>query len=433
MIPADVASRLQVSADSALRPVAPTQEIVDKLSGLVAGQKVMAEIQAMLPNGTYRAMINQRNITLALPFAAKSGDSLELQVTESDGKLALAVVSRADGESAKAAAASTSATLSRTGQLISTLFSGAREAKEGAVALPLNGKQPIASAPPNSASDLLPLLKQAITQSGMFYEAHQAEWVQGRFTKSALLQEPQGKLSLPAAFAAALAEDQASATLLKASAAPGTNEAGSPATAKAAGATGAGEAATAGALKTAVQAGADQPGSAAHLRNPAPAGSGDLATARFAADAAPRSAESTAAQTAAQVVAPQTQAVVQQQLDALATQNFAWQGQVWPGQEMRWEIDEDAARYGQEDDEAAAKWTTRLNLTLPNLGDIAAQIRLQGNQVSLTMSAGNAETRALIRAASLTLRSQLDDVGLTLATLGIDAATESRGDGQAGE
>ena len=34
MIPADVASRLQVSADAALRPVAPAQEIADKLSGL---------------------------------------------------------------------------------------------------------------------------------------------------------------------------------------------------------------------------------------------------------------------------------------------------------------------------------------------------------------------------------------------------------------
>ena len=89
MIPSDVASRLQVSADAASRPVAQTQEIADKLSGLVAGQKVMAEIQAMLPNGTYRAMINQRSITLALPFSAKSGDSLELQVTENDGKLAL--------------------------------------------------------------------------------------------------------------------------------------------------------------------------------------------------------------------------------------------------------------------------------------------------------------------------------------------------------
>ena len=127
MIPADVAGRLQVSADAALRPVAQTQEIADKLSGLVAGQKVMAEIQAMLPNGTYRAMINQRSITLALPFSAKSGDSLELQVTENDGKLALAVLSRPDG--AKVGKESVSATLSRTGQLISNLFSGANRAK----------------------------------------------------------------------------------------------------------------------------------------------------------------------------------------------------------------------------------------------------------------------------------------------------------------
>ena len=102
MIPADVASRLQVSADATLRPVAPAQEISDKLSGLVAGQKVMAEIQALLPNGTYRALINQRNLTLALPFSAKSGDSLELLVTESDGKLALAVVTQPGTEASKA-------------------------------------------------------------------------------------------------------------------------------------------------------------------------------------------------------------------------------------------------------------------------------------------------------------------------------------------
>ena len=91
MIPADVAKSLQVAADAALRPVAPEQDLADRLSGLTAGDKVMAQIQAALPNGTYRALINQRVITLALPFAAKSGDSLELQVTENDGKLALAI------------------------------------------------------------------------------------------------------------------------------------------------------------------------------------------------------------------------------------------------------------------------------------------------------------------------------------------------------
>ena len=444
MIPADVASRLQVSADAALRPVAPAQEIADKLSGLVAGQKVMAEIQSMLPNGTYRAMINQRNITLALPFSAKSGDALELMVTESDGKLALAVVAPKEGEGGKAATTSTTATLSRTGQLISTLFSGAREAKGGATALPLNSNQPIANAPPSSAQDLLPLLKQAITQSGMFYESHQAEWVEGRLAKSALLQEPQGKLSSPAAFSAAL-EEQASAALLK-TALPGTAEQ-PPAAPRLAADAKAGEQASATLAKPSLPGAANDPATAprlatetrtgelanktASLSNSEPAAAlrlvaTDMAQSQSTGDAS----KASATQTLNQVVAPQTQPVVQQQLDALATQNFSWQGQVWPGQEMRWEIDEDAAQRGQDDDDPAAKWTTRLNLALPNLGEISAQIRLQGNQITLTMSADTPEARTLMRSSSMALRSQLDEAGLTLASMGVSAANETKAYGQ---
>ena len=82
-IPSDVATRLQNTADAALRPVAPTQDIADRLSGLVAGDRIMAQIQALLPNGTYRALVNQRNLTLALPFSAKAGDSLTLRQTSS--------------------------------------------------------------------------------------------------------------------------------------------------------------------------------------------------------------------------------------------------------------------------------------------------------------------------------------------------------------
>ncbi|MBK9027745.1 MAG: flagellar hook-length control protein FliK [Propionivibrio sp.] len=389
MIPADVTSRMQVSADPALRPVAPSQEIADKLPGLVAGQKIMAEIQSLLPNGTYRALINQRSITLALPFSAKGGDALELQVTESDGKLTLAVASRREGEGGKPMTESASATLSRAGQLIGTLFSAAREAKGSQQALPLNANQPISAAPTN-AQDLLPLLKQAITQSGMFYESHQAEWVEGRFTKAALLQEPQGKLSSPAAFASASVEEQASTAQPKA-AVPN----------------------------------AGMPPAASRL-------AADLAqTQGSTVDGGKTSATLSPAQAPAQLVAPQAHLLVQQQLEALATQNFSWQGQVWPGQDMRWEIDEDAARPDLENEETAPKWTTRVHLTLPNLGEIDAQIRLQGQQIALTMSSGDAQTRELMRASSLALRSQLDEAGLTLASMGVDAATESR-DGQAG-
>lgn len=386
MIPADVASRMQISADAALRPVAQSQEIADKLSGLVAGQKVMAEIQAMLPNGTYRAMINQRSITLALPFSAKSGDSLELQVTENDGKLALAVLSRADGSAAKAGTESVSATLSRTGQLISNLFAGANRAQGNeAPATPLNGNQPIVSAPPNSAQDLLPLLKQAITQSGMFYESHQAEWIEGRMPKAALLQEPQGKLSSPTAFASVMTEEQSTAT-----------------------------------------------------PQPKVGGNEVAIAARQVTDAAqssgldggkPATAQSTAQ---GQVVAPQTQPLVQQQLEALATQNFSWQGQIWPGQEMRWEIDEDASRQEQNGKDTVPKWSTRLRLALPKLGEIDARIRLEGNSITLSMSADSAETRTLMRFSSAALREQLDEAGLTLTSMGVSAAAEDP-HGQTGE
>ena len=385
MIPADVASRLQVSADAAQRPVAPAQEIADKLPGLVAGQKVMAQIQSLLPNGTYRAMINQRSVTLALPFSAKSGDALELQVTEANGKLALAVLSRPGAEGAQTAPG-TATTLSRTGQLISNLFTGGRQAQGSAgnaPALPLNGNQPI-SAGPTSAQDLLPLLKQAITQSGMFYESHQAEWVEGRFAKSALLQEPQGKLSSPAAFAAS-------------------------------------------------------EGSAEAAAKPAAAAANGAALARAVADGGQTTSATTgeagkaqATQQAGQLIAPQTQPLVQQQLEALATQNFSWQGQVWPGQEMRWEIDEDGARYGQTEEEGAARWSTSLHLALPKLGEVDAKIHLRGNEITLSMSAGDEQTRALMREASFALRSQLGEAGLSLAALGIGAieAPESDGDGE---
>ena len=375
MIPADVASRLQVSSDAALRPVAPTQEISDKLAGLVAGQKVMAEIQAMLPNGTYRAIINQRNVTLALPFSAKTGDSLELQVTESDGKLALAVVSQ-QNSGGKSAPESVSATLSKTGQLISNLYSGTQESKGQSTALPLNANQPIAAAPPESANDLVPLLKQAIAQSGMFYESHQAEWVEGRIPKTDLLQEPQGKHSSPAAFTAASASEQTARTV------------------------------TANEILTNIRPASEN-------------------TASTAADAA-----KPASLPPGQTIAPQLQSLVQQQLEALATQNFSWQGQIWPGQEMRWEIDENAARNAQEDDDTAPRWATRLRMTLPRLGEIDARIQLQGNQISLSMSAGTGETRDLMRASGTLLRGQLDDAGLTLTTMGVDAIQSEESHGE---
>ncbi len=396
MIPSDLASRLQVTADAALRPVANIQEITDRLAGLAPGQRLMAEIQALMPNGTYRALINQRDVTLALPFAAKAGDALELEVVSTEGKLTLAVLSRPAGEAGKTPAESVPTTLSRTGQLIGSLFGNAGDAKSAPDPTALNANRPIIGSPPLKAQDILPQLKQAIAQSGLFYESHQAEWVDGRFPRSALLQEPQGRL--PPQFAPAATAQQ----MLAQPALP--------------------------------QPGADTYRNA-HPKEPAEPGSqgtrsepSDLA--RRAVDAAQTAGagagvgadKAAAASQPAQLVAAPALPLVQQQLEALATQNFIWQGQAWPGQTMRWEIEEDAGQRGSDGEETAGRWQTSLRLTLPRLGEVDARIGLQGPQIVLALAAGNTETQALLRDATEALRGQLDAAGLVLASFGVGPA-----------
>lgn len=373
MILTDLSSRLQASGDLALRPVPPLQEITDKLGELVTGQRLLAEIQALLPNGTYRALINQRSVTLALPFAARTGDAIELEVTDSDGKLTLAVVSQPGSESSSAAR-STAASLSDTGQLISTLLGGQRARQEGAAALPLNGNQPIASEPPKQARDLLPLLQQAIVESGMFYESHQAEWVEGRYSKEQLLHEPQARLALQAA-----SEQDSSPT---------------------AGAAGGKEITGSDKAQTAIRA--------------AEVGGGPLASAPAAESGQP--------------VAAQAEAIVQQQLEAFATQNYSWHGQIWPGQQLAWEIENGGEPAPHGDSGEGEKWQTRLRLTLPNLGAVDARLYLQGTRITLAMIAANSGTRALLHNDAAALRSQLADAGLDLASLGVTAPLPDRTD-----
>lgn len=367
MIPADIGGRTQLLADPALKPVTPatpSQDINDKLAGLSSGQRVTAQIQALLPNGTYRAIVAQRDVTLALPFAAKSGDTLELEVVENNGRMALAVVSRQGATAADAAGKeAVSTTLSRTGQLIADLFGGAQSSRGGSAALPLNGGQPLSNSPPTSAADLLPQLKQAITQSGMFYEAHQRGWVEGRVDKSQLLLEPQGRLS-PAASQAGAA----------------SNNIGNPAAARA---------------------------------DSLAAGTSSSANSAFAGNVA------------ATQMAPETVQIVRQQLDSLATQQFNWQGQIWPGQQMNWQIAEEPRRddggdrqAGAGDDEAP-EWRTQMRLTLPRLGEIDARIGLRGNGIRLDIAAGDTATQATLRAAVAELQQQLDAAGLSLTAFGV--------------
>lgn len=91
MFPTNAIQTTRLNAEELPQAPRATTRVLDVLSEYVPGQKMMAQIQFQLANGAYRATIAQRDVTLALPFSAKPGDSLELEVVETEGRIAFAV------------------------------------------------------------------------------------------------------------------------------------------------------------------------------------------------------------------------------------------------------------------------------------------------------------------------------------------------------
>jgi hypothetical protein len=117
---------------------------------------------------------------------------------------------------------------------------------------------------------------------------------------------------------------------------------------------------------------------------------------------------------------PDLAPVVRQQLDALNTHAFGWQGQVWPGQDMEWTITRREREGGRIDDTEQAAWTTSLRLNLPRLGTVSASLQLAASGVSILMRTGNAPCTAELRAAHPLLAASLSAAGIRLVTLGVE-------------
>jgi flagellar hook-length control protein FliK len=344
-------------------------------------------------------MIGQREITLALPFAAKSGDSLELEVIDNDGKLALAVANRnaQNGNAPSAENGSVATRLTATGRLIGDLLAGVdKENGKRPQPAPLNNAAPVLSGPPEDTAATAAALKTALVRSGMFYEAHQARWVEGQLPTAALFAEPQGQLS-PAAQLTQLAQGagQPLAQPHDPAAAANRPDAAGPATSTTA-----------------------QPAAAsAHI---APTGNPPGAALSSAATEAAGGAHGVAPDHVVrvgmgQVVAPQLAPLVQQQLEALASHVYVWQGQIWPGQNMEWEIVDENAERPADAAAASATWTTYLRLSLPQLGGIDACLRLiDGKAVDVQLRVDNETARQKLSAANPELQQQFARAGLAL-------------------
>ncbi|WP_367189987.1 flagellar hook-length control protein FliK [Burkholderia sp. Ed8] len=281
------------------------------------------------------------------------------------------------------------------------------------------------AAAPLPVAALRAALAQAVSESGLFYESHLAQWLAGQRPLAALMREPQARLT--AALAPAdpdalppgstdvldelLAQRPPPPATARAAAQPGTPAQGGGAARD-----------PAQALPTAARQGASLP--------PDPADPlGTHADTRWTPARADLAAASSdpQAQTLA-TVHPATVPIVRQQLDALATDQFRWTGEAWPGARLDWTIEPDAPdnrgqRGGGDDAGDGIAWRTRLTLTLPSLGTVDAELVLNGAQLVARLRANQTGAERLTRNEAA-LRQRLEGSGLKVGGLSIRAVDD---------
>lgn len=137
-------------------------------------------------------------------------------------------------------------------------------------------------------------------------------------------------------------------------------------------------------------------------------------------------ATATAADSAsASPIAPQTTSLVQQQLHALETGMIQWQGEIWPGQIMEWDIAEHSDNYRekeQTDSETSRKsgcWHTRIRLQLPNLGKITATLMLDPQGVRIRLNTDSAKIRQQLGKEQMMLADAMQATGITIHAMEI--------------
>lgn len=112
------------------------------------------------------------------------------------------------------------------------------------------------------------------------------------------------------------------------------------------------------------------------------------------------------------------------QLTSHEQSRVAWQGQLFPGQPMHWEISKDAPEHqGQAQDGHAAPtaWRSAVRFRFAHLGEVNAQLVLVGDQLHLQVRAASVDAGAALQAHAPRLSNALEAAGSPLSSLNIGA------------
>ena len=209
------------------------------------------------------------------------------------------------------------------------------------------------SGPPTDATEVSKKLQQGLKESGLFYESHLARWFGGEYTLDDLLREPQGRLS------------------------------------------------------------SVKQGATAHLPLVV-TGDGHLKTVNTVVSMESMEAAFNNAgkvYDSESLVDRRGIAVVREQLESLQSGQVLYRGELFPGQQMEWSVNEREAHRNKQGQQERA-WDTSLSIDLPGLGGVTAKLKLDGNRVTLDIQVGQSDSATLLDSGRGKLVEQLQAAGL---------------------
>lgn len=109
--------------------------------------------------------------------------------------------------------------------------------------------------------------------------------------------------------------------------------------------------------------------------------------------------------------------LIHQQLDTLEQQRIVWQGNLFPGQALEWEIAKQRSSHDTDVANDEQNWLSTVRFELPHLGQVSAVLELQANKLSLRLRAEQPGTVSALKTHAAELASALESSGSQLQSL----------------
>ncbi len=181
---------LKTALIESVTPVTPVKPVSDSLKSpqdFSQGKRFLATVDTQLSNGNFKVLVGNQALQMRLPENTRPGDKMALVLIAREPQLKFALQNNTLLNTEK-----NPSNISAAGRFLGLLAQdSAKTAPQ-----PLSSATPVLTNPPTNNVETPVLLQKALSQSGLFYESHQAQWVNGKKTLAQLQQEPQSKLSV---------------------------------------------------------------------------------------------------------------------------------------------------------------------------------------------------------------------------------------------